>query len=304
VHVMAFEIHVLAIVNELYFRRFDQAPALAEGRRRLAEKVQMLRDFGTEPPRRHPFEFFDFGVRRRFSGAWHREVVATLAREVPEYFKGTSCVLLARDAKTGLDIEMGPRDLSFSMCPIVPRKVFEALGVGGSFVATLQHEFPKNAEGVMKKPHVENYLAYDLYLAPSSIERPEAADGGGKPLGVFRGTADATAAVGTQQFETPHLRAEGTGDVVVLAMHVVRQRAAQGDKARARRDRQADVVVGSLQIFAYEAGIRLDSLLGPVGSGAGLVASQPGAVQVPGCVPQAGGSAVHHQALAKVMNAL
>jgi len=97
VHVMAFEIHVLAIVNELYFRRFDSAAALAEGRRRLAAKVQWLRDFATEAPRRNPFEFFDFGVRRRFSGAWHREVVATLQREVPEYFKGTSNVLLARD---------------------------------------------------------------------------------------------------------------------------------------------------------------------------------------------------------------
>ncbi|WP_088280921.1 nicotinate phosphoribosyltransferase [Ideonella sp. A 288] len=97
VHVMAFEIHVLAIVNELYFRRFDQATALAEGRRRLAAKVEMLREFGRGPARRHPFELFDFGVRRRFSAEWHREVVATLAREVPEYFKGTSCVLLARD---------------------------------------------------------------------------------------------------------------------------------------------------------------------------------------------------------------
>jgi len=97
VHVMAFEIPVLAIVNELYFRRVEQAPALAEGRRRLADKVRMLRDFGHEPPRRNPFEFFDFGVRRRFSGDWHREVVATLARDVPEFFKGTSNVLLARD---------------------------------------------------------------------------------------------------------------------------------------------------------------------------------------------------------------
>jgi len=97
VHVMAFEIHVLAIVNELYFRRFDQAPALAEGRRRLAAKVALLRAFSQEPKRRNPFEFFDFGVRRRFSGEWHREVVATLAHEVPEYFKGTSNVLLARD---------------------------------------------------------------------------------------------------------------------------------------------------------------------------------------------------------------
>jgi len=97
VHVMAFEIHVLAIVNELYFRRFDAGAALAEGRARLVEKVRLLREFGREPARRHPFEFFDFGVRRRYSGAWQREVVATLQREVPEYFKGTSNVLLARD---------------------------------------------------------------------------------------------------------------------------------------------------------------------------------------------------------------
>ncbi|MBI3369929.1 MAG: nicotinate phosphoribosyltransferase [Burkholderiales bacterium] len=97
VHVMAFEIHVLAIVNELYFRRVDQADALAEGRTRLANKVALLRDFAREPKRRNPFEFFDFGVRRRFSGEWQREVVQTLASQVPEYFKGTSNVLLARD---------------------------------------------------------------------------------------------------------------------------------------------------------------------------------------------------------------
>jgi nicotinate phosphoribosyltransferase len=95
VHVMGFEIYVLYIVNELYFRRFDQAPALAEGRKRLAAKIEQLRAFGAEPARRNPFEFSDFGVRRRFSGAWHEEVVATLANEVPQYFKGTSNVYLA-----------------------------------------------------------------------------------------------------------------------------------------------------------------------------------------------------------------
>lgn len=97
VHVMAFEIYVLAIVNELYFRRFDAAAALAEGRARLQAKVAQLRAFGDEPARAHPFEFFDFGVRRRYSGPWQREVVSTLKAEVPQYFKGTSNVLLARD---------------------------------------------------------------------------------------------------------------------------------------------------------------------------------------------------------------
>jgi nicotinate phosphoribosyltransferase len=46
VHVMGFEIYVLYIVNELYFRRFDQSAALAEGRARLQAKVAALKAFG------------------------------------------------------------------------------------------------------------------------------------------------------------------------------------------------------------------------------------------------------------------
>lgn len=97
VHVMDFEIHVLAIVNELYFRRFDQARALETGRERLRAKIDLLRAVDVAPARAHPLEIFDFGVRRRFSGAWQREVVATLRDEVPEFFKGTSNVLLAKE---------------------------------------------------------------------------------------------------------------------------------------------------------------------------------------------------------------
>lgn len=96
VHVMGFEIFVLYIVNELYFRRFDEESALEEGRRRLQNKIGLLREFGQQAPKKHPFEFFEFGVRRRFSGAWQDEVVATLAREVPQYMKGTSNVYLAK----------------------------------------------------------------------------------------------------------------------------------------------------------------------------------------------------------------
>lgn len=97
VHVMGFEIYVLAIVNELYFRRFDAAAALAEGRKRLAYKVEQLKALAGAAQRRHPFEMFDFGVRRRFSGAWQREVVQRFATETAQWFKGTSNVLLARD---------------------------------------------------------------------------------------------------------------------------------------------------------------------------------------------------------------
>jgi len=100
VHIMGFEIHVLSIVSELYFRRFDQEKLLAEGRKRLAAKIEILKEFRkevAESPRKHAFEFFDFGLRRRFSAAWHDEVVTTLAREVPDFFKGTSNAYLARE---------------------------------------------------------------------------------------------------------------------------------------------------------------------------------------------------------------
>jgi len=100
VHVMAFEIYVLAIVNELYFRRYDPDTAWARGRERLRDKIESVRVFSREPARAHPFEFFDFGIRRRYSGAWQEEVVATLKSELPQYFKGTSNVYLAR--KLGL----------------------------------------------------------------------------------------------------------------------------------------------------------------------------------------------------------
>ena len=104
VHVMAFEIFVLAIVNELYFRRLcagREGAVLAEGRARLAAKTIRLRDYAAAVPATlgdaaYPFEFFDFGLRRRFSGDWHDEVVATLKREIPSVFKGTSNVELAR----------------------------------------------------------------------------------------------------------------------------------------------------------------------------------------------------------------
>ena len=96
VHVMGFEIHVLAIVNELYFARFDAAPALAEGRRRLHAKIAALRDFVRETRRAFPFVLTDFGLRRRFSAAWHDEVLRTLKETVPEQFIGTSNVHLAR----------------------------------------------------------------------------------------------------------------------------------------------------------------------------------------------------------------
>lgn len=101
IHITAFEIPVLAIVNESYYRRCagSGSQQLETGRRKLAEKIRLVRDAGREGclARRHPFEFFDFGLRRRFSRDWHAEVVSTLKAELPEHFRGTSNVFLAKE---------------------------------------------------------------------------------------------------------------------------------------------------------------------------------------------------------------
>lgn len=97
VHVMPFEIYVLAIVNELYFRRLGHVEdRLAEGRVRLQKKIARLTEaLGEGPARRHPFVLSDFGVRRRYSSVWQEEVVRTLKEALPGVFTGTSNVYLA-----------------------------------------------------------------------------------------------------------------------------------------------------------------------------------------------------------------
>ena len=90
-HTILYEIPVLAIVSEVYFRRTQSSPDLAEGRRRLREKIDLVRKVEPELE----LKISDFGTRRRFSLAWQEEVLQTLKREVPEYFAGTSNVWFA-----------------------------------------------------------------------------------------------------------------------------------------------------------------------------------------------------------------
>jgi len=90
-HTILYEIPVLAIVSEVYFRRTQPRPNLDEGRRRLGAKIDLVRK--VEPSLE--LRISDFGTRRRFSGAWQEEVLQTLKREVPEYFAGTSNVHFA-----------------------------------------------------------------------------------------------------------------------------------------------------------------------------------------------------------------
>ncbi|MFT4172774.1 MAG: nicotinate phosphoribosyltransferase [Rhodocyclaceae bacterium] len=99
VHVMGFEIFVLYTVNELYFRRLPTDDGfMATMRQRLDDKITLLRGLQNEllANTRHPFNFFDFGLRRRYCRAWHDEVVSTLHHEIPLLFRGTSNVYLAK----------------------------------------------------------------------------------------------------------------------------------------------------------------------------------------------------------------
>ena len=80
----------LAIINELYYRtmmkplsRFERDLVFAEGRSRLARKIERIR-------RVPELNFADFGTRRRFSRRWQYYIDECLAEELPRHFAGTS----------------------------------------------------------------------------------------------------------------------------------------------------------------------------------------------------------------------
>jgi len=94
-HTIPFEIPVLAIVNEVYFRNTQRVPDLMEGRRRLDVKIAQLQSDGLQA-----LKIADYGTRRRFSRAWHEEVLRVLAARLgtgPKgQFAGTSNVYFAQ----------------------------------------------------------------------------------------------------------------------------------------------------------------------------------------------------------------
>lgn len=90
VHTILFEVPVLAIVNEVYFRNTQDESHFVEGRNRLADKIEMLKNFNNAD-----FKFSDFGTRRRYSRDWQEEVIVALKNALPNNFTGTSNVLFA-----------------------------------------------------------------------------------------------------------------------------------------------------------------------------------------------------------------
>ena len=98
-HTILFEIPVLAIVNEVYFRANFPEPDFVEGHRRLAEKIDMLTGVELEE-----CTIADYGTRRRFSKIWQEQVLLELSNKLNGHgvakFVGTSNVYYAK--KLGL----------------------------------------------------------------------------------------------------------------------------------------------------------------------------------------------------------
>ncbi|TCT08482.1 nicotinate phosphoribosyltransferase [Paralcaligenes ureilyticus] len=90
-HTILFEIPVLAIVNEVYFRNECRQPDWVEGRKRLQSKMHLV----TDDPAMAEFRVAEYGTRRRFSKQWHEEVMTTMRAQMGPNFAGTSNVWLA-----------------------------------------------------------------------------------------------------------------------------------------------------------------------------------------------------------------
>ena len=86
---MQFEIFLLEIINEVYFRmKYDYDVLRRSAEERLDKKIELMND-GT-----YTFRFAEFGCRRRLSREWEDEVVRRLVTETTNCI-GTSNVYLA-----------------------------------------------------------------------------------------------------------------------------------------------------------------------------------------------------------------
>ena len=101
-HTIMFEIPVLAIVNEIYFRNTQRMPDFASGHQRLADKILTLKEPGLQNLR-----IADYGTRRRFSRSWHQEVLRVLSSQLGTGPDGQ----LAGTSNAYLAMQMGLRPL-------------------------------------------------------------------------------------------------------------------------------------------------------------------------------------------------
>ena len=125
---MQFEIHLLEIINEVYFRMsYDYDKLLKSAEEKLNKKIEALND-GT-----YTFKFAEFGCRRRLSREWEDVVVRRLSTETDKCI-GTSNVYLA---------------MKYNLTPI----------------GTYAHEFVQMYQGIDRYPlaYTNHYAMRDWY---------------------------------------------------------------------------------------------------------------------------------------------
>ena len=125
---MQFEIHLLEIVNEVYFRMsYDYDMLLKSAEEKLNAKIEALNN-GT-----YTFKFAEFGCRRRLSREWEDVVVLRLSTETDKCI-GTSNVYLA---------------MKYNLTPI----------------GTYAHEFVQMYQGIDRYPlaYTNHYAMRDWY---------------------------------------------------------------------------------------------------------------------------------------------
>ena len=124
---MQFEIYLLEIINEVYFRfLYDYDELLKSAEERLNEKIAKLNESYT-------FKFAEFGCRRRLSREWQDVVVRRLVKETDKCV-GTSNVYLA---------------MKYDLTPI----------------GTYAHEYVQMYQGIDKIPlaYTNHYAMRDWY---------------------------------------------------------------------------------------------------------------------------------------------
>ncbi|QEY61817.1 nicotinate phosphoribosyltransferase [Metapseudomonas lalkuanensis] len=95
-HVILFEIPLLAIISEVRNRYRYRDVKLVQAREQLYRKLDWLRANASDEELQD-FQLADFGTRRRFSYKVQEEVVHILKRDFPGRFVGTSNIHLARE---------------------------------------------------------------------------------------------------------------------------------------------------------------------------------------------------------------
>lgn len=104
-HTILFEIPLLAIVNEVYFRHVGRNAKLNVGRERLRHKIAALKGQGLTD-----LKIADYGTRRRFSKDWQEEVLRTLTTDlgaVPPGQVGSGSAQLAGTSNVLFAMKLG-----------------------------------------------------------------------------------------------------------------------------------------------------------------------------------------------------